>query len=106
MIPLAGRRLRALRSDLKRSLLRRIDPDLVVCNKKNVSQLPLQAFLGTDGYVGDGWPESTWNRIGAEDMILIYSTMAHMQMSLLSRKRLSEEIQRLCKNWQDASASG
>lgn len=75
--------------------LRMVDPDIVVCNKKNVSRLLSQAFLGSDGYSGDGWPESTWDAVPAHGLTLVYSTMAHMQMSLLSRKRLSEEVRRL-----------
>lgn len=75
--------------------LRTVDPDIVVCNKKNVSRLLSQAFLGADGYSGDGWPESTWDAVPTDGLTLVYSTMAHMQMSLLSRKRLSEEIQQL-----------
>lgn len=75
--------------------LRMVDPDIVVCNKKNVSRLLSQAFLGADGYSGDGWPVSTWDAVPSEGLTLVYSTMAHMQMSLLSRKRLSEDIRGL-----------
>lgn len=83
------------REDVILAQLQNVDPKIVVCNKKNVSRLLSQAFLGSDGYHGDGWPVSTWDRVQSEDVILVYSTMAHMQMSLLSRKRFSEEIQRL-----------
>lgn len=78
-----------------RAQLRYVDPQIVVCNKKNVSRLLSRAYLGTDGYGGEGWPDTTWDRVVSQEMTLVYSTMAHMQMSLLSRKRLSEEIERL-----------
>lgn len=71
------------------------DIDVVVCNKKNVSRPLSQTFLGTEGYSGDGWPETTQDSVPPEGPTLVYSAMAHMQMSLLSRKRLSDEIQRL-----------
>jgi len=78
-----------------RAQLRYVDPRIVVCDKKNVSRLLSRTYLGTDGYSGKGWPDATWDRVGSEEMTLVYSTMAHMQMSLLRRKRLSEEIERL-----------
>lgn len=74
--------------------IRAVNPRLVVCNKKNVSRLLSQAFLGEEGY-DDGWPYSTWDEVPSESLTLVYSTMAHMQMSLFSRKRLSEEVERL-----------
>jgi hypothetical protein len=83
------------REDVLMAQLRRVDPEIVVCNKKNVSRLLSRTMLGTDGYTGEGWPDSTWDRVPSEEMTLVYSTMAHMQMSLLSRKRLSEEIEQL-----------
>lgn len=83
------------REEVLMAQLRWVDPEIVVCNKKNVSRLLSQAYLGAEGYSGEGWPESTWDRVASEEMTLVYSTMAHMQMSLLSRKRLSEEIERL-----------
>lgn len=83
------------REDVLLAQLRRVDPEIVVCNKKNASRILSQAMVGAGGYSGDGWPESTWDRVASEGMTLVYSTMAHMQMSLLSRKRLSEEIEHL-----------
>lgn len=79
--------------DVIMAQLRVIDPSIIVCNKKNVSRLLSQALIGTDAYTGDGWPEDTWHHVSGKDLVVVYSTMAHMQMSLLSRKRLSKEIE-------------
>jgi hypothetical protein len=72
-----------------------VNPDIVVCNKKNVSRLLSRAFVGADGYSGDSWPETTQHAVPSEGLTLVYSTVAYMLMSLLSRKRLSEEVRRL-----------
>lgn len=74
--------------------IRAVNPQIIVCNKKNVSTVLSRVFLGEDGYTG-GWPSATWDDVPRVDATLVYSTMAHMQMSLLSRKRLSEEVFRL-----------
>lgn len=81
-----------------------VKPEIIVCNKKNVSLL-------MDKWFGEGKPMDYDNdeiktsenlSIGKNQIKAIFSSSIHVQMSKFSRKRVSKEIEKVYQEIDDS----
>lgn len=76
-----------------------VGPEIIVCNKKNVSLLMDKWFGKGERLNYDNNKIKTSNDLLIKDNEIkaIYSSSIHVQMSKFSRKRVSKEIKKVCQ---------
>lgn len=80
--------------DILKDQIEYVNPEIIVCNKKNVS-IMLDEYFGEEEILDYDAREIETSKkilINNEEMYLIFSSSIHVQMSKFSRKRVGNEI--------------
>lgn len=98
-----GEEGKEMRDNLKNKI-KYLDPEIVVCNKKNVSTKVLDKLNDEEcvlDYDNDKVDTSRYlvldNEEPKTEVKVIFSSSIHVQMSKFSRKRVSREIKKICR---------